>query len=199
MHSLRYLRFFINFYPPGSQSQSVSHNYKPKETLLQILPSSTNHERQRSSWRTRRGAVHVSRSFYWDRGIIQYTLSPSFYTGKSSTFMRERIESAMWEIEFNSCVRFVERTEHVASTSSIRDFVMLIDDAEHCYSDIGRQGGTQIAAVGRGCATRGGVLHELLHTVGMWHTTSRIDRDQHVFILWDNLNVSRIITSLVCH
>ena len=31
------------------------------------------------------------------------------------------------------------------------------------------------------------VLHELLHVLGMWHEQSRLDRDQHVRILWHNI------------
>ena len=104
---------------------------------------------------------------------------------QKSPFLRRRIESAMWEIEFNSCVRFIEKI-----TDSVHDYVVFVGEMQHCYSDIGRRGGIQIASLGHGCATRGNVLHELLHTVGLWHTIARMDRNRHVTVLWDNLDVS---------
>ena len=45
----------------------------------------------------------------------------------------------------------------------------------------------QVVSLGRGCVQHGIVLHELLHVLGMWHEQSRLDRDQHVRILWHNI------------
>ena len=138
--------------------------------------------------RVARGAAHTDRSYYWPNGTIPYVMWPALELDLPS--YRRRIESAIWEIELHSCVRFVEKR------SEDEDYVVLYDSLGGCYSDIGRQGGAQITAVGRGCSSRGNVLHELLHTVGMWHTIARIDRDKHIRVNWDNMDVSSFKLSL---
>ncbi|EWY36963.1 hypothetical protein N825_22895 [Skermanella stibiiresistens SB22] len=56
-----------------------------------------------------------------------------------------------------------------------------------CASAVGRQGGRQEIIVGPGCTT-GNLIHEIGHTVGLWHEQSRIDRDAWVEILWSNMD-----------
>ena len=33
----------------------------------------------------------------------------------------------------------------------------------------------------------GMIMHELGHVLGFWHEHARIDRDNHVIIMWDNV------------
>lgn len=33
----------------------------------------------------------------------------------------------------------------------------------------------------------GTILHEILHALGLYHEISRTDREQHVYINWDNI------------
>ena len=66
------------------------------------------------------------------------------------------------------------------------------------------QGGLQLLSLGPGCVQHGVVVHELLHTLGLWHEQSRLDRDniynlqylkyltylyrdQYVTVHWDNI------------
>ena len=42
-------------------------------------------------------------------------------------------------------------------------------------------------SLGPGCVHHGVVLHELLHSLGLWHEQSRLDRDDHVRIRWENI------------
>ena len=160
--------------PSSTSINSSSYISEPKEAAQSTDLHSSLH-------RSTRGAAHTNRYYYWPNATIPYVLWPELEL--ELPLYRERIESAIWEIELNSCVRFVER-------STEQDYVVLYDSERGCYSDIGRQGGAQVTAVGRGCGSRGSVLHELLHTVGMWHTIARIDRDKHVRVNWDNMDVS---------
>ena len=59
-----------------------------------------------------------------------------------------------------------------------------------CWSSVGqkfwREGGQQLS-LGSGCNNSITVMHELLHALGFWHEQSRPDRNQHVEILWENI------------
>ena len=55
----------------------------------------------------------------------------------------------------------------------------------------GPQLGVQLVSLGAGCVQHGVVLHELLHTLGLWHEQSRLDRDQYVRILWENIRAGK--------
>ena len=48
------------------------------------------------------------------------------------------------------------------------------------------QGGQQTISLGAGCST-GNAIHEIGHTVGLWHEQSREDRDLFVAINWQNI------------
>lgn len=61
-----------------------------------------------------------------------------------------------------------------------------------CYSYVGRGGGRQLLSVGNerqdNCRKHGVLLHELGHTIGFYHEQSRIDRDNYIRILTDNIH-----------
>jgi len=45
----------------------------------------------------------------------------------------------------------------------------------------------QPVSIGQGCAFTGTILHELLHVLGFFHTSSRPDRDSYVVVYTDNV------------
>ena len=47
------------------------------------------------------------------------------------------------------------------------DYVSIIKDGNECYSWIGKQGGQQELSIGEGCQSKGTVIHEIMHLIGM--------------------------------
>lgn len=86
---------------------------------------------------------------------------------------------AMSHLHYYTCVRFVPR-------SNQRDFVQ-ITAGNGCYSNVGRVGGRQTISLSPGCNNIGTFLHEMMHTIGFVHEQSRLDRDDYVQILWQNI------------
>ena len=56
-----------------------------------------------------------------------------------------------------------------------------------CSSLVGRQKNWQPLSLADGCLIQGTIIHELLHALGFFHEQSRLDRDNFVTIVWDNV------------
>jgi hypothetical protein len=77
--------------------------------------------------------------------------------------------------------RFKARTSEAAYVS------FSDDDPQHgCWSNVGRTGAKQTIQVSRGCGV-GGVIHEIGHSIGLWHEQSRPDRDTYIQVLLGNV------------
>ncbi|EPB78339.1 shTK domain protein [Ancylostoma ceylanicum] len=57
-----------------------------------------------------------------------------------------------------------------------------------CFSDVGRAGGRQELSLDDGCMQYDTAIHELMHSVGFYHEHERWDRDNHIRILWQNID-----------
>ena len=62
-----------------------------------------------------------------------------------------------------------------------------------CYSMIGMTSAAQALSIGRGCNTKGVVMHEMMHAVRFWHEQSRLDRDNYITIIWRNIRSGECI------
>jgi len=110
----------------------------------------------------------------WAGGIIPYTFGPNF-DDKRQKLMKQ----AMEVIEKKTCIRFQARNQE-------NDYVHMVNE-NACWSMIGRSGGKQLLKMGDHCLQLGTAKHELMHTMGFYHEQSRMDRDNHVKILWENI------------
>ena len=90
----------------------------------------------------------------------------------------ERVIKAIEHWERETKIRFKPRTTE-------RDFV-IFKAGGGCASRVGKVGGVQFVTLGPSCEV-GNVIHEIGHTVGLWHEQSREDRDRFVTIMFDNI------------
>jgi hypothetical protein len=90
----------------------------------------------------------------------------------------KRVTEAIAHWHAKTEIRFVERTNEP-------DFVTF-RAGSGCSSSVGRQGEQQFVTLGAECTT-GNCIHEIGHTLGLWHEQSRIDRDLFIRINFQNI------------
>ncbi|XP_062395704.1 meprin A subunit beta-like [Sardina pilchardus] len=88
---------------------------------------------------------------------------------------------AFEQFRLKSCINFTPWQKE--------DYFINIQKKEGCYSYVGKVSpGGQTVSIGSGCAYIDTVEHELLHALGFYHEQSRYDRDDHVTIIWENID-----------
>lgn len=113
----------------------------------------------------------------WPEATVRYKFSE--VSGEAlDASDRVKVRDAMDRIEERTVVRFVE---HPTATSN--DAYLLIQgwDEEFSQATTGYQGEEQYLWVGPGLSTNG-MLHELGHTLGLWHSHQHPDREEHVSV-----------------
>ncbi|CAM1322343.1 Uncharacterised protein g8061 [Pycnogonum litorale] len=116
----------------------------------------------------------------WQNGYIYYKMDSSLTSSK-----RNLIRNALNYYMKHSCVIF----EDVGNGEAIqKDHVLFTSFASECSSDVGRQRkGVHEVSIGNGCDDLTVVLHEIGHTLGMFHEQARSDRDQYIKVLYKNI------------
>ncbi|OZC07469.1 shTK domain protein [Onchocerca flexuosa] len=111
----------------------------------------------------------------WPNSRIPYAMSNQY-----SPYSRSVIAAAMEEYTQHTCIRWVPRSVEDY------DYIYIVPD-RGCYSMVGKTGGKQTVSLGTGCIQKGIIMHELMHAVGFFHEQSRTDRDNHITVLWGNI------------
>jgi hypothetical protein len=127
--------------------------------------------------RDKRALIDRFSTRFWPSNTIPYTLT------QANAATRIAFLAAIAEIHDKTQVRFVPRTQQ-------RDYVRVESIAgNQCKAMTGYAGGAQLLQISASpqCASRSGLLHELVHTLGFVHEHNRPDRDQHIEILWKNV------------
>lgn len=112
----------------------------------------------------------------WPGGKVPYTID-------SNLPKQERVREAITHWQEATSLTFVKRTTEAAYVTFTTGRV--------CSSAIGyRKNRRQYVRLASGCS-RGNAIHEIGHAIGLYHEQTHSDRDQHVKILWNNIQAGK--------
>lgn len=111
----------------------------------------------------------------WDDGKIPYELSEKYTKEQKRAILK-----GMAEFKNKTCIKFFERDDEV--------IYIHIEPESRCSSVIGKSvKNVSKVLISDGCYEEATILHELMHVLGFIHEQNRPDRDEHVRVVWDNI------------
>lgn len=122
----------------------------------------------------------ASRSKLWEGGVMPYQFD------EVNQILRERIAEAMQHISDNTNISF----DPVSGRTEDRVLFRLSRDSGASSAELGHRTGTQNIWLNESFDV-GGIVHEILHALGVFHEQTRNDRDGVVTINWANIEDGR--------
>ncbi|SDJ41282.1 M12 family metallopeptidase [Chryseobacterium jejuense] len=115
--------------------------------------------------------------YKWPSGKIYYTIA-----GNMGSINVNKINTAVSEYNNKTNTQWIPRTNQ----SNYVEFIFGSSNGSDGWAHIGYQGGKQTISLDQYISV-GSVIHEMGHTVGLYHEHARQDRDQYVSIQWNNI------------
>jgi astacin (peptidase family M12A) len=131
------------------------------------------------------GLVRNGPEFRWPAFTIPYTIDPAIESDQR-TEIREAI--GVW----NAALRpRLGRDAWITRTAETTFVTFTRHQAGDCRAEVGNRRRQQFVWLSPGCE-RGLIMHEMGHTMGLWHEQSRADRDRYVTIVWSNIQRDKL-------
>lgn len=119
------------------------------------------------------GVAISGAQYLWPGRTIPYVIDPELPDA-------DEVEAAILHWNQRSVMWFVPRAAQP-------DYVLVTRIPGCAISAVGRRGGEQTVCLADDCPV-GSIIHELGHTVGLWHEHCRHDRDDFVTVLLDQID-----------
>jgi astacin len=110
--------------------------------------------------------------YRWPNATVAYSLDPALRNPA-------RVTQAFQHWESRTLIRFKLRTDETA-------YVTIRSVDSGCSANVGMLGAQQFVNLADGCSL-GNTIHELGHTIGLFHTQARLDRDRFLRVRFDNI------------
>jgi len=124
----------------------------------------------------------VNPNLLWPGGVSYYIIENGVYNAEQIRQIEEGIADIqrLTRVNGQNCITILPRQNQAAYVS--------IENYSGCSSFVGRTGGRQRMSLVPTCVTRHGtIMHEWLHAFGFYHEQSRTDRDDYIYVNFDNI------------
>ena len=173
-------------YIDGNTFSNKEVTYEVKDNLAifegDIILGTVDEMNARASGISTNSVVVAGEEYRWPDNTVPYEFAADFPVNYLEYFQAEFAKSVQ-HYHDNTNITLIERT---AENAHLYPDYVSIEGGSGCRSTVGRRGGRQHIVVTVGCSS-GPIIHELGHTLGLWHEQGREDRDAFVDIIWDNI------------
>ncbi|VDI82640.1 apolipoprotein(a) [Mytilus galloprovincialis] len=124
----------------------------------------------------------------WNKHTVPYEIDSSLDTQVA----RDVINQAIQVFAKLTCMQWKPHTTTLETELGHKSYVNFYSGSG-CSSHVGRSknGEQGLSLKAPGCLGLGIALHEMLHALGQWHEQSRTDRDDHVYIDYNQMGVGK--------